>query len=655
MHTTKNVSWHDKTPDQALTILSSSKNGLSDKEAKARLAQYGYNEIIQEKRSSVFVILSRQFVSPLIIILLAATIISLFIGETIDAVVIIAIVVLAALVGFVQEIRSEKAIEFLKQMTSNTITVLRDGKEKIIKTRDLVPGDIVLVSVGDKVPADSYIFESHNLQTNESSLSGESTPVDKSECVLDSNTQLAERKNILYMITTITHGRAKAIVFSTGMNTELGKVAGALQTITTEKSPFELRMKRIGTLLSVVMLAIVGAVAFVGFLRGFELLNMFIWGTSLAVAAVPEALPAVVATSLTIGVYHMAKQNAVIRRLVAVEALGSTTVICCDKTGTLTKGEMTIRKIYVDNKTCNVSGVGYEPEGQIESETVSKDDLLWLAKCAVLCNDASITFENNSYKPLGDTTEAALLVLAEKIGITKKDAENWPRISEIQFSSERKRMTTIHNFDGTKYAIMKGATETVADRCTTVLQNGQITELSESKKQQILQTMDNFAKDGLRVLALAFKKIQNESSEEEIENNLVFVGLAGMIDPPRDGVSDAILQCKSAGIKVVMITGDHKTTAQAIAKDIGIVGSSSLTGNDLDNLDGAKFAKIVEDVSIYARVTAEHKMKIIDALQNKGHIVAMTGDGINDATALKSADIGIAMGITGTQVTKEES
>ncbi len=654
---TKNVIWHDQQQDQVLTSLSSSKNGLTDKEARARLEQYGYNEIMEEKRQSIFVLFARQFTSPLIIILLAATVISLFTGETIDAIVIVAIVVLAALVGFVQEIRSERAIEFLKQMTSSTITTLRDGKEKITKTRNLVPGDVILVSVGDRVPADSYILESFSLQTNESSLSGESTPVEKSACVLHSGTPLAERKNTLYMITTVTHGRAKAIVFSTGMNTELGRVAGTLQTIKTEKSPFELRMKRIGTTLSLIMLVIVAAVAFVGFLRGFEILNMFIWGTSLAVAAVPEALPAVVTTSLTVGVYHMAKQNAIIRRLPAVETLGSTTVICSDKTGTLTKGEMTVRKIYVDDKTCNVSGVGYEPKGRIENGNIQNDDLLWFAKCAVLCNDASIVYENGTYKTLGDTTEAALVVVAEKIGITKKETENWPRLSEIQFSSERKRMTTIHNLDGIKYAIMKGATEIVLDRCTLILQNGQTVELDELKKSTILGIMDDFAKDGLRVLALASKKILSETSEGEIENNLVFIGLAGMIDPPRDNMSDAISQCKSAGINVVMITGDHKTTAEAIAKDIGIfdVGSSSLTGNDLDNLSGTEFAKIVENVSVYARVTSEHKMKIIDALQSKGHVVAMTGDGINDATSLKSADIGIAMGITGTQVTKEAS
>jgi len=514
---TANLAWHDKTQDQVLERLTASKNGLSEREAKSRLVQYGHNEIKQEKRQSTFVLFARQFASPLILILLAATGISLFIGETIDAIVIIAIVVLATLVGFIQELRSERAIEFLKQMTSSIITVIRDGKEKIIKTQDLVPGDIILISVGDRIPADSYILESFSLQTNESSLSGESTPVEKFSCVLDSNTALAERKNLLYMITTVTHGRAKAIVVSTGMRTELGKVAGTLQTITTEKSPFELRMKRIGLILSVVMLGIVGAVAFVGFLRGLELLNMFVWGTSLAVAAVPEALPAVVATSLTIGVYHMAKQNAVIRRLPAVETLGSTTVICCDKTGTLTKGEMTVRKFYLDGMICNVSGVGYEPRGQIENHAITKNDLLWFAKCSVLCNDASIVYENNSYKPIGDTTEAALVVLSEKLGITKNDAEQWPRLSEIQFSSERKRMTTIHNIDGIKYAITKGATETILDRCTMILQNEQILELDLARKQSILDVMDGFAKDGMRVLSVAFKRIQSESTDEQIE------------------------------------------------------------------------------------------------------------------------------------------
>ena len=650
------MKWHTMSSLQILNELKTDNLGISESEASERLTKFGLNEIKEEKSHNSFKIIARQFYSPLIIILLVATTISFFLGETIDALIILAIIIFSSVVGFIQEYKSERAIEALKKMTAATVTVIRDGNEKTIRSSQLVPGDIISVTVGDRIPADSYIIEEFDLKTNESSLSGESTPVKKEVCEMPDSTSLADRKNILYTITTVIHGRAKAVVFATGMDTQLGGVAKSVQTIVTEKSPFEKRIQSIGKTLSILMLAVVGAITVIGLFRGFDFLEMFVWGTSLAVAAVPEALPAVVAASLTIGVYKMAKQNAVIRKMPAIETLGSTTVICSDKTGTLTKGEMTVRKILLNNKVYEITGTGYELEGKIEKNDLKEDELVLFGKCSILCNDANILLEGNKVTPIGDPTEVSLVVLGEKLGLQKnKIDKQYPRVSEIQFSSERKRMTTVNKINDEKYAFSKGSTETILNHCGYFQENDKTIPLTTELKTSIIKSTDSFASQGLRVLALAYKKLEQEILPEEIEKDLVFLGLVGMIDPPRSDAIQSVRQCKDAGIRVVMITGDHQLTAESIAKDMGIFeeGTQSITGNEIDQLNSDEFEKMVHNTTVYSRVTSEHKMRIVQSLKKQGDIVAMTGDGINDASALKSADIGIAMGITGTQVTKE--
>jgi Ca2+-transporting ATPase len=652
--------WHTQSREQVLDVLKTSPNGLTNDEAKKRLAAYGLNEIKQVKKIPSVMIFFKQFREPLILILLAATMISAFVGELIDAIVIIAIVVLSTVVGFIQEYKSEKAIEALRKMATATCRVMRNGEEKIIRVTNLVPGDVILVSSGDRVPADAYLMEAFNLEVDEAPLTGESIAVGKSTTILTKDTVVSDRKNILYTITTVTSGRGKAVVFGTGMNTELGKIASTVQTVDLQKTPFELRMRQIGKMLSVAMLCVAGIIGILAFFRGYQVLEISIWAISVAVAAVPEALPAVIAVSLTAGVYKMAKRNAIIRRLPAVETLGSTTVICSDKTGTLTKGEMTVRRIYTYDKFASVSGVGYELEGGITYSDIEENDMILLARTVVLCNDASVRIADKKVVTIGDPTEVALVILGHKMGINKEKTDNeYPRIQEISFTSERKMMSTIHREDNKFEVFTKGATEIILNRCNSVICDGKQIPIDDTIRNRILSVTDEMASGGLRVLALAHKQLHhNDFSEERAESDLSFVGLVGMMDPPREEVIDAVAQCKNAGIDVIMITGDHKLTALAVAKEIGIISAltdESMTGNELEITDVAILTEKVERIKVYSRVSPEHKIKIVQALKNKGHIVAMTGDGINDAPALKGADIGIAMGITGTQVTKESA
>ena len=646
--------------NQVLDKLQASVNGLNSEEAKKRQAIYGLNEIKKEKEKSPIIIFAKQFSNPLILILFAATVVSIVIGEIFDALIIIVIAFLTIFVGFVQEFRSEKAIAALKGMASAKVHVMRNGQEKILDEKELVPGDVILVSVGDRVQADSYLLESSNLETNESSVTGESTPVKKEITCIPEKTPIADRKNILYMITTVTSGRAKAVVFATGMNTELGGIARVIRKVDTGKSPFEIRMRQLGKILSIAMLSVAGIISLIGILRGNDILEMLIWGISLAVAAVPEALPAVVAASLTVGVYRLAKKHAIVRRLPAVETLGSATVICSDKTGTLTKGEMTVRKIFLWNKRATVSGSGYDSVGNVQGIEKTDRDLILLARTCALCNDAKVIVpnNNNSVSIIGDPTEASLLALSSKIGFEKEVLEKqFPRIEEIQFTSERKRMTTVNKVGERYFSFMKGATEIILDRCNSIRIDNQIGTISEETRSKILKENNLMAENGLRVLACAYKELQEENFEEDyVEQGLCFIGLVGMMDPPRDEAIDAIKQCKRAGIDVIMITGDHQLTAEAIAKEMGITQKPfSMTGLDLEEIDVKELEQRLDKVKIFARVSPEHKIKIIHALKNKGHVVAMTGDGINDAAALREADIGIAMGIAGTQVTKEAS
>ena len=660
------VKWHALSITEALEKLKSGVKGLSAEEAAKRLLEYGPNELRKEKGRTKIEIFIGQFKNILVIILILASILSIAIGETLDAVIITAIVVASAGLGFIQEYRAERAIEALKKLTTPTATVIRDGKEVTIPTKEIVPGDILVLNAGDKVPADARVIEAHNLKVDEASLTGESVAVTKITDPLPEEISVSDRLNMVFAGTAVIYGRGKAVVVATGMSTELGKIAATVQEEKKEETPLERRMAEIGRLLTILCFTVAALVAAIGFFVWHKsLLEMTMWAVSLAVAAVPEALPAVVTGALAVGMYRMAKRNAIIRRLPAVETLGSTSIICSDKTGTMTKGEMTVRKIYVIDKTIDVTGSGYEPVGnfKVDGKAIDVDDELKLLLLAsALCSDARLVKEEEKWTIRGDPTEGALIVAAAKAGIGEKELEVYPRINEIPFSSERKRMTTVHETPNERIvAYMKGAPEVVLGLCDKIVVNGEVRKLTREYEEKILNVNDTLAMQGLRNLAIAYREVDPKELENTLEENFekgfTFLGIVGMMDPPRPEVKDAIDRCKQAGIKTVMITGDHKLTAVAVAKELGMFRDEDyvLTGVDLDRIDEEEFEKIVENVKVYARVSPEHKLKIVKALKKKGYIVAMTGDGVNDAPALKAADIGIAMGITGTEVAKEAS
>ena len=641
---------YDKKIEDVLTELKTSKNGLTEKEAAARLLVYGPNEIKSEKKISPIRIFLEQFHSFVIYILIAALAISIFLGETVDAIVIGIIVVLNAIFGFIQEYRAEKSIEALKKLSSLKATVIRDNHEKDIDAKLLVPGDILKLDTGDKIPADSRLIEAVELQTQEASLTGESSPVKKELKVLAPKTQLADRINMVFSGTIISSGKGKAVVTHTGMRSQIGRIAKLIEEAGADETPLQKKLDQLGKWLGIITIIIASIVFLGGVLKGGSLLEFFIVAVSLAVAAIPEGLPAVVTISLAIGVQRMVKRNALIRKLPSVETLGSTTVICTDKTGTLTKNEMTVKKIYANNKIIDVTGSGYDKEGAFlhENKKINPLEIDILLRIGALNNDAN--FDGKDV--IGDPTEAALIVSAAKAGIAKEAIQNkYPRKDELPFTSERKIMTTMHSIEGEEFAYAKGAPEVILNLCTSIYENGRIKKLSEQKKAEILGINAQFANSALRVLGFAYKTLMNK---ERAEKNLIFVGLQGMMDPPREEVKEAIRKCARAGIKVVMITGDNQITAKAVAQEIGISGKS-ITGSELEKLTESDLENYVEDIAIYARVNPEHKNKIVAALRKKGHIVAMTGDGVNDAPALKKADIGISMGIMGTDVAKEAS
>ena len=662
--------WHSMETDEVLRVLKSVTRGLDSQEAKTRLEQYGSNELKVKRGISPARILIQQFKSLLMIVLLVATSLSLALGEIIDAVVIVIIVVLSAVLGFTQEYRSEKAIEALRSMLSPTASVLREGKEIDVPAREVVPGDIIALKAGDKVPADARLVETTRLQLNEASLTGESTPVDKATDTVPSSSSLADRSNVVFSGTEVTYGKGLAAVVATGTNTEFGKIAKQVTEIAVEKTPLELRMGEIGKWLSYLCLIVASAVTGIGIGRRFLTdgsigvgfaLEMLLFGVALAVAAVPEALPAIVTGSLAIGMRRMAKRNALVKKMASVETLGCTTVICTDKTGTLTKGEMTVRQLHFSNLMINVTGVGYDPKGEFnsgKSVAESRGFSSFMKACA-LCNDADLIQSEGKWTVRGDPTEGAFVVVARKSGIEKSELnERYPRMYELPFSSERKRMTTVHSApEQGKLACAKGAPEVIIERCTSFASVAGIEPLNDQQKKGILEANTQMASNALRVLAVAYKELPgNESLDDNnLETNLTFLGLVGMIDPPREEVLDAVEACKKVKIKTVMITGDHKLTAIAVAKEIGIFkeGDIALIGAELEKMRDEELERIVENVTVYARVAPEHKLKIVKAWKAKGHVVAMTGDGVNDAPALRHADIGIAMGITGTEVSKE--
>ncbi|RLF99623.1 MAG: ATPase, partial [Thaumarchaeota archaeon] len=663
------VNWHALPVDEVLSILKTKPQGLDEDEAKERLALYGPNELRRERGRSRLTIFLNQFKNVLILILLIATGLSIIIGEVLDAALIITIVIVSAILGTFQEYRAEKALEALRKLTAPEATVIRSGIEKRVLAREIVPGDILVLTAGDRVPADARVFESHELKLDESSLTGESTTVTKIVDPLPKDTSLADRLNMVYAGTVVVYGKGKAIVVATGMNTEMGKIAEMVQEVKEEKTPLEKRTDQIGKILAYLCLSVAVIVAGIGFfVWHYDLLTMAIWAISLAIAAVPEALPAVVTGALAIGMYAMARKNAIVRKLPAVETLGCTTIICADKTGTMTKGEMTVRKIYLKkfkDELIEVTGAGYEPKGEfrigrnpINPLKLKEMDLLLLG--CLLCNDAGLERIEDRWIVRGDPTEGALKVLSRKAGLTDEVKSLYPRIDEVPFSSERKRMTTFHRTENGKIiAFMKGAPEVILSRCSTLMVDGRVIDLSENDVKEILRINDDMASKALRNLAFAYKVFDKipEKVDESIERDFTFLGIVGMIDPPRPEVKEALELCRKAGIKVVMITGDHKLTALAIARELKIFkdGDIALTGKELDSMSDEELEKIVEKVTVYARVSPKDKMKIVKALKKKGHVVAMTGDGVNDAPALKSADIGVAMGITGTEVAKEAS
>ncbi len=625
-------------------------NGLGSDEARKRFEQYGPNEIAQKKRRTLLQMFFSQFTDFLIIILLAAAVVSILVGEGIDALLIIIIVVLNATLSTIQESKAEKSLQLLKKMAAPMAKVIRDGVVQTISSREIVPGDVVLLETGNYVPADGRLIEAVNLSVSEAALTGESQPVDKIVDAIDKDKlPIGDRLNTVYSGTIVAKGRGKAIVTATGNETELGKIAKMLSEMEEEQTPLQRNLEKLGKQIGIIVLAICAIVFVVGILEGNPLLEMFLTSVSLAVAAVPEGLPAVVTIVLALGMYNMVKRHAVIRRLQAVEALGSVNVICSDKTGTLTKNEMTVVKYYLH------PSIFFEHK---QAAQVKSKSLQLLLTGATLCNDSFITVKDGTRVTSGDPTEIALAVAALDLGIEKEELEDkMPRIHEIPFDSDRKMMTTVHK-DQTRFvSFTKGAPDIVIRNCTKFMnQNGEIKELSEQDKEIILQHNTKMAQEGLRVLAVAFKELQDDDFSN-LENDMIFLGLMGMIDPPRPEVKDALEKCRTAGIRVIMITGDHKVTAHTIAKELNILDHNDmvLTGSDLIEMDVDKLVQVVEKVKVYARVSPSDKLKIVEALKKQGRIVAMTGDGVNDAPALKKSDIGVAMGITGTDVSKDAS
>ena len=642
--------------------------GLTRQEAQERLRKFGANELAKEERASPITLFFAQFKNTLIIILLVATILSALLGEIVDAVIISAIVLFCAVLGFVQEYRADQALNALRRMLAHTITVLRDGIEARIPSRELVPGDIMLLEAGDRIPADARLAEIHALKCDEAPLTGESFPVEKSSNLLPPDVAVGDRRNVVFAGTTVTYGRGKAIVTSTGMNTEFGKIAEQVSSVRGEASPLEKRTAEIGRWLGLIALGVCGVAIVVSIARAWMgdqlnvelIVTMSMFAIALAVAAVPEALAAIVTGALAVAMHEMAKRNALVRRMPAVETLGCTTVICSDKTGTLTKGEMTARRVFVGGRTSEVGGAGYAPTGSFNPPLPLEDDAVRLMLAGgLLCSDAVLSDDAGRWFVKGDPTEGALVVLAAKAGLQQHETRlDAPRTTELPFSSERKLMTTVHRTpDGRHLAFVKGAPEVLLERCVSAQRHDLQQPLTDDTRAQILAANEKMAKDALRVLAIAYKEVRADGphDEETVERELTFLGLVGMMDPPRDEAKEAVRICRQVHIRPIMITGDHKLTAVAVAAEIGIYreGDRVLTGDDLSRMSDEQFAEIVDRVTVYARVSPMDKLKIVRAWKNRGEIVAMTGDGVNDAPALKHADIGIAMGISGTDVAKE--
>jgi Ca2+-transporting ATPase len=664
----KNKDWHSQPAEDVLTQLGSSANGLSAQEVAQRLAADGANEIKEGKRISPVQIFLGQFKSILIWILIAAGVVSGVLGEIVDAIAILAIVVLNAVIGFYQEFNAEKSIAALKKMTAPQAKVRRDGQVASIPASGIVAGDILMLEAGDLVAADARLIEAASLKCIESALTGESESVSKESIQMEAGeVALGDRKNMIFMGTSIASGTGQAVVVATAMNTELGHIAGLMEEAGAEpETPLQQKLDSFGRILVWVTLGIVVVLFVLGLLRETDPMDLFMTSVSLAVAAVPEGLPAVVTVALAIGVLRMSRRRALVRKLPAVETLGSTSVICTDKTGTLTVGEMTARTLYVSSQIYEVTGEGYGPDGEVridgkKAEAPHLEALHEFATVILACNNANLIQEDGAWKVVGDPTEGALLVAGIKAGGDREEIEKeLPKYHEIPFDSDRKLSAVIRKLsDGKLRAFINGAPDVLLDRCTSIYTSDGIRPITDEDRQNILAQNTTMAQQALRVLGSAYRNLENASpvdlTSDTVEKDLMFMGLSGMYDPPRQQAKDAIEKCRAAGIRVVMITGDHPDTATAIAREIGIASAEdkSITGIELDKISDDDLRKRVPTITVYARVTAEHKLRIIRAWKTNDAVVAMTGDGVNDAPAIKGADIGIVMGKSGTEVTKQ--
>ncbi len=629
--------------------------GLSTEEARRRIEKYGYNEFEKKKKKKLIIKFFEQFKSFMIIVLLVAAAISGVIGYLhgegfTDAIIILAIVIINAIIGVAQEAKAEQSLEALEKMTVPQCKVVRDGQVQVIESRELVPGDVVLLDTGDAIPADLRLVEAVNLKVQDSALTGESVPEEKFICAIaEKNVPLGDRDNLGFSSSIVTYGRGKGIVIGTGMNAEVGKIASLIQSVPDMKTPMQHKLDQLGKFLGIGALGICVIIFVVGLINGKPLLEMFMMAVSLAAAAIPEGLPAVSTIVLAVGVQRLVKKNAIVRTLPSVETLGSTTIICSDKTGTLTQNRMTVVKVFANGQS-----VDLQPEAGLDSA-----ELRQLIEVAALANDTKLSFENGFHKTAGDPTETALVDLGLKYNINKNELDaQRGRVAEIPFDSERKLMTTVHQKGNTLEVCSKGGLDELLSRCTRIMLRGSVVPITEAHKEEIRRANLQMAQNALRVLAMATKTVDtvpDKVTPDTLEIQLTFVGMVGMIDPPRPEVKPAVALCRTAGIKPVMITGDHKITATAIATELGIMqpGEEAHTGAEVEQMSDEDLRKNVHKIAVYARVSPEHKVRIVKAFQNQGEIVAMTGDGVNDAPALKLADIGCAMGITGTDVSKE--
>ena len=647
--------WFNKTVDETVKELKTNEeSGLTTEEVNTRKEKYGLNELATKKKKSTFVKFLEQFKDFMIIVLIISAVISGIVGVRqeglsgiTDTIIILVVIIANAIIGVLQENKAEKSLEALQKLSSHVAKVMRNGKLLTIPSRELVPGDVVILETGDYVPADLRIIEAVNLKAQESALTGESVPVEKMAArIEDEKVGIGDRINMLFASSLITYGRGKAIVVETGMNTEVGKIANIINSAEEGETPLQAKLNKLGKTLGIVALIICFVIFGIGLLYGKDVIEMFLTAVSLAVAAIPEGLPAVSTIVLAIGVQRMVKKNAIVKKLPAVETLGSATVICSDKTGTLTQNKMTVEKIYYDNKVFEVKDF---------KRDLGDEDLNKLIYASMLCNDTKIT---ESDKLAGDPTETALVDLGFKLDYEGTVYGQYPRVQEIPFDSDRKLMTTVNETNGKYIVYTKGGVDELLARCTKYIINGEIKNDLKEFKERIKEVNNEMASSALRVLAMAYKELDHKPTNEEMnsmESDLIYIGMVGMIDPPRLEVKDAVAKCKKAGIKTVMITGDHKVTAIAIAKTLGILENEdeAITGLELEEMSQEELEKNVRKYSVYARVSPEHKVRIVKAWQANGEIVAMTGDGVNDAPSLKIADIGCAMGVVGTDVAKE--